>query len=322
MYALHHDFDVAGADRSGLSLVTQASPTQHVTVSSNAPFQEHSIRRIKFEMYILDREGQRKLHAYSSLQSEIGSASRALEEAKDWRIKYPRLAPYYDRGELDVEIILFETYFSLMEEQPPYKSKLRIDFEIDVARGVEFTQWECHAYFYENDILEERVSTPTNLERLPGTSDARIIVGLHSSWWVDRFVALANQGRGSPCYKIRGREARLSNPGYISCPRNMGNTPNWWKIETHGTISLEFPRKQNPRGCHYDMEKADSTMSIDRTLLLPSDFDFATGTTFTSHGHNFPSSGSIAAYTIVCRVFQPSTKLLRGESGTCGQPDS
>ena len=193
MYAFHHDFDVAGADRSGLSLVTQASPTQHVTVSSNAPFQEHSIRRIKFEMYILDREGQRKLHAYSSLQSEIGSASRALEEAKDWRIKYPRLAPYYDRGELDVEIILFETYFSLMEEQPPYKSKLRIDFEIDVARGVEFTQWECHAYFYENDILEESVSTPTNLERLPGTSDARIIVGLHSSWWVDHFVALANQ---------------------------------------------------------------------------------------------------------------------------------
>lgn len=164
-----------------------------VTVSSNVPFQEHSIRRIKFEMYILDREEERRLHVYSSLQSEIGSASRALEEVKDWRIKYPRLAPYYDRGELDVEIILFETYFSLMEEHPPYKSKLHIDFVVDVARGVEFTDWECHAYFYENDILEESVSTRPNLERLPGTSDARITIGLHSSWWVDHFVALTNQ---------------------------------------------------------------------------------------------------------------------------------
>lgn len=162
-------------------------------VGSNVPYQEHSICRIKFEMYILDREELRRLHVYSSLQSEIGSASRALEEAKDWRMKYPRLAPYYDRGELDVEIILFETCFSLMEEHPPPKSKLRIDFAIDIARGVEFTNWKCHAYFYENDILEESLSTPTNLERLPGTSDARIVVGLHSSWWVDHFVALTKQ---------------------------------------------------------------------------------------------------------------------------------
>lgn len=164
-------------------------------VGSTVPYQEHSIRRIKFEMYILDREERRRLHVYSSMQSEIGSSSRALEEAKDWRMKYPQLAPYYDRGELDVdeEIILFESYFSLMEEHPPLKSKLRIDFAIDIARGVEFSNWKCHAYFYENDILEESVSTPTNLEHLPGTSDARIVVGLHSSWWVDHFVALTKQ---------------------------------------------------------------------------------------------------------------------------------
>lgn len=207
-------------DHLGMALVTRASPSQHdpadfgadfephvlkvrhsflnkvppaAIVGSKVPYQEHSIRRIKFEMYILDREELRRLHVYSSLQSEIGSASRALEDAKDWRTKYPRLAPYYDRGELDVEIILFETYFSLMEEHPPLKSKLRIDFAIDIARGVEFTNWKCHAYFYENDILEESVSTPTNLELIPGTSDARIVVGLHSSWWVDHFVALTKQ---------------------------------------------------------------------------------------------------------------------------------
>lgn len=209
----------AATDRLGMALVTQAGGAmQHdeylsrgfephannghhsfankispVIIGSNVPYQEHSIRRIKFEMYILDREERRRLHVYSSLQSEIGSASRALEEAKDWRAKYPRLAPYYDRGELDVEIVLFETYFSLMEVHPPLKSKLRIDFSIDIARGVDFTDWKCNAYFYENDVLEESVSTPTNLERLSGTSDARIVVGLHSSWWVNHFVALTKQ---------------------------------------------------------------------------------------------------------------------------------
>ncbi|MCJ1464467.1 hypothetical protein MMC07_003080 [Pseudocyphellaria aurata] len=162
-------------------------------VGSNVPYQEHLIRRIKFEMYILDREERRRLHVYSSLQSEIGSSSRAIGETKDWRMKYPRLAPYYDRGELDIEVILFETYFSLMEHHPPVKSKLSIDFAIDIARGREFTDWKCHAYFYENDILEESVSTPTIIEHIPGTNDARIVVGLHSSWWVDHFVALTQQ---------------------------------------------------------------------------------------------------------------------------------
>lgn len=211
----------AATDHLGMALVTQATTNQHdpeffskgfephalnvhhsflskipspAIVGSNLPYQKHSIRRIKFEMYILDREERQRLHVYSSLQSEIGSASRALIEAKDWRMKYPRLAPYYDRGELDIEIILFETYLNLMEDHPPLKSKLRIDFAIDIARGVEFTNWKCHAYFYENDILEESVSTtPTNLEHLPGTIDARIVVGLHSSWWVDHFVALTKQ---------------------------------------------------------------------------------------------------------------------------------
>lgn len=165
----------------------------HGIMDSNVLYDGHSVRRIKFEMYIIDREGLETLHTYSSLQSEIGSAPKALEEVNDWRITFPPLATYFDRGELDGEVILFDTNFKLLDNHPPHKSNLRIDFTIDVAQGMDYRDWECHTKFYENGVLKESISNPTNSKHLPGTNEARIVVLLHSRWWVDYFVKITTQ---------------------------------------------------------------------------------------------------------------------------------
>ena len=190
------------AAESGSRVLDRQVPDVHPTflnqlprriLDSSVPPQPHSIRRIKFEMYLLEPELLEKLHIYSSLQSEIGTASKALEEANGWRMTYPQLVPYYDRGELDGELVLFETSLDLMENHPPLKSQLGIDFTIDIVRGTEYTDWECHTKFYENNILTESLSTQTESEFLSGTGDARILVLLHSKWWVDLFVALTKE---------------------------------------------------------------------------------------------------------------------------------
>lgn len=152
----------------------------------------YHVRRVNFEMYVRDQDLER-LHVYTSLQSEIGSASRKLENVPDWQLMYPRLASYYDRGQLDGEIILFETNFNLMGKHPPSKSNLTIDFTIDIARGIDFSKWECHSDFYEQGLLQKSLSTPLDAESLASTGDARIVVLLHSKWWVDHFIELTKQ---------------------------------------------------------------------------------------------------------------------------------
>lgn len=150
------------------------------------------VRRVNFEMYILDQDLER-LHVYSSLQSEIGSASRKLENIPNWKLMYPRLASYHDRGQLDGEIVLFETNFNLMGRHPPSKSNLGIDFTIDIARGIDLIKWECHSDFYKRGVLQKSLSHPMKSESLASTGDARIEVVLHSKWWVDHFTEITKQ---------------------------------------------------------------------------------------------------------------------------------
>lgn len=161
-------------------------------LGSSTPSRGHSVHRINFEMCILDQD-LNKLHVYSSLQSEIGSAARKLDDIPDWYSMYPQLATYYNQGRLDGEIILFETNFDLMDNHPPSKSKLSIDFTIDIARGMEYTNWECHSNFYEKGVLQKSVSTLMNSEYVSSTGDARIVVLLHSKWWVDHFTNIIKQ---------------------------------------------------------------------------------------------------------------------------------
>jgi hypothetical protein len=159
-----------------------------------------SVRRINFEMYILGPELE-KIHVYTSLQSEIGSASRGLDEISDWRLKFPQIASYFDQGTLHGEIILFETSFRLMDNHPPIKmmgsqaplrSKLGVDFDVDIDQGAEYRNWECHSKFYEKGVLKETLGTPTRGEPLL-SGEARVVVLHLSQWWVDRFTNIIKE---------------------------------------------------------------------------------------------------------------------------------
>lgn len=159
-----------------------------------------SIRRINFEMYILGPELE-KLHVYTSLQSEIGSASKRLDDIPDWRPRFPQIASYYDRGSLHEETILFDTSFKLMNSHPPIKmmgrqaplrSKLGVDFDVDIDQGSEYMNWECHSNFYENGVLKESLGTSTKSESLL-SGEARVVVLHLSQWWVDRFTGIIKE---------------------------------------------------------------------------------------------------------------------------------
>jgi hypothetical protein len=164
------------------------------------PSERSSIRRINFEMYILGPELE-KLHVYTSLQSEIGSASKRLDDIPDWQVRFPPIASYCDQGSLQGEVILFETSFKLMNNhppikimgnQPPLRSKLGVDFDVDIDRGAEYVNWECHSNFYENGVLKESLGTPTKSESLP-SGEARVVVLHLSQWWVDRFTNIIKE---------------------------------------------------------------------------------------------------------------------------------
>lgn len=159
-----------------------------------------SIRRINFEMYILGPELER-LHLYTSLQSEKGSASKRLDDIPDWRLKFPLIASYYDRSSLNEEIILFDTSFKLMNSyppikmmgcQPPLRSKLGVDFDVVIDQGSEYTDWECHSNFYEKGVLKESLGTSTSSESLL-SGEAKVVVLHPSQWWVGLFTDIIKE---------------------------------------------------------------------------------------------------------------------------------
>ena len=149
--------------------------------------QGHSIRRINFEMYIRHPEGER-YHTYSSLQSEIGSASRALNDICNWASNYPSLSSYYSNNQLPHEIILFESNLNLLDDLPAPKSKLDIDFTVDITGGAQYINWECRTSFYEMGELDANVSQCTSHVPLSSADDTRIKVWLRSRWWADKFI--------------------------------------------------------------------------------------------------------------------------------------
>ena len=162
--------------------------------------QRSSIRRINFEMYILGPELE-KLHVYTTLQSEKGSASKVLDDIPDWHLRFPQVASYYDRSSLHDEIILFDTSFKLMNNYPPIKligcepplrSKLGVDFDVVIDQGSEYTNWECHSNFYEQGDLKATLGTSTSAESLL-SGEAKVVVLHPSQWWVGLFTDIIKE---------------------------------------------------------------------------------------------------------------------------------
>ena len=164
----------------------RALPPPMDILGSNVP----SIHKVNFEMCIKDCNGK-KIHTYTNIQSEIGSSAQALDEISAWRTFYPDLASYYDKGQVDSEVILLETNLNLTQEYPPPRAALEINPFIVVAGGRQYCNWQSSTYLYERGrFVSERRKIRFNdrrvrLEARPigSTSHVRVTLNIQSKWW-------------------------------------------------------------------------------------------------------------------------------------------
>ena len=145
-----------------------------------------TIRRVSdFSMVLEDNDSDVLHHQYTSLQSEMPSAPRALADVNKWREMYPALAAYHDRGSVDCPIYLFDTRLSLMDHI--IKSSLGIRFSIDFCQGAHFTEWRsCLKFYKQNGCAVDLPESADILEseQVGGTDDSRLPkIPFRSRWW-------------------------------------------------------------------------------------------------------------------------------------------
>ena len=192
-------------------------PTPPGVLPSNVP-QGPTIRFVKFTMLLRDKPTDLREevsgrpptpvihHNFTSIQSEMGSAPRALESVPHWQSTYPRLRPYDEAGNT-APIFLFDANLSLMEDYPG-NTRIEIDFDIDFVQGACYRDWHSRsqAYdelgpsrVYEFRNLEERESldpaTPHCSPRPRVSSDQTLTlkVPFRAEFWRDLFWNFRNK---------------------------------------------------------------------------------------------------------------------------------
>ncbi|KAL9138702.1 MAG: hypothetical protein Q9175_000057 [Cornicularia normoerica] len=179
-------------------------PSAPIEILASNAYPGPTIRRVlEFTMTLVDNDSRKTLrHTFTSIQSETTSAPKALADVKHWRKMYPPLAAYYDRGQIDCPIFLFDSHLSLVDL---YSSKLAvaINFSMDFSQGVHFTGWRSYPRFYEqNGCPVDLTELYLNLkpweslksEQVEGTDDSRLgQIGFRSKWWVQVFSSLINK---------------------------------------------------------------------------------------------------------------------------------
>ncbi|KAL8962541.1 MAG: hypothetical protein Q9193_001063 [Seirophora villosa] len=176
-------------------------------LGSNAPGRGPFVSRLEFEMSVQSPAGKR-IHNYTSNQTDIGAQPWALEKVRDWRTSYPLLNKYYEQHQLDSEIILIESKLDLLAEYPPKGSTLSNGFKVNMAGVGGGKQWLTRADYYErNGQLVDmkgfyaqngiRKSMPwdTPTVRQGNGSDVELEIPLQSTWWVQLFTRMAARKR-------------------------------------------------------------------------------------------------------------------------------
>ncbi|KAL8795877.1 MAG: hypothetical protein Q9195_001757 [Heterodermia aff. obscurata] len=170
------------------------SPPTRILGSNAPPF----IRQIEFEMFLEDAATKR-LHTFTSIQSEIGSALRPLENVHEWEKYFPHLAAYYQRhGHIDSELISLETEIELLRDHPPHGSRLCINPFIVVAGGVNYQDWRSTTRLYEKGswvrdarkgVELDKHAQELPAENLENSPDTKLILPIKSSWWAHNVIA-------------------------------------------------------------------------------------------------------------------------------------
>ena len=170
------------------------SPPARILGSNAPPF----IHQIEFEMFLEDAAAKR-LHTFTSIQSEIGSALRQLDDLYEWEKYFPHLAAYYQRhGHIDSELISLETDIDLLRDHPPHGSRLCINPLVIVAGGVNYQDWRSTTRLYEKGSWVQDARKGVELdkhaqklpaENLENSSDTKLILQIKSSWWANNVIA-------------------------------------------------------------------------------------------------------------------------------------
>ena len=185
-----------------------------------------TIRSVNFLMALFKGEKrgpQIVLHKYTSIQTEMGSAPRALEDISEWRTMFPQLAKYHDRGETRAPIFLFESNISLMNIYQGEGSSLGTELILYYTQGTGYGDWHALTRFYhdkghEIDLkkFSERSQDPgkpyNELDWRPNltTGDVRLEIPLKSKWWAKLFSNIISGNE-----KAGARAKKAGNPQIV-----------------------------------------------------------------------------------------------------------
>ena len=170
------------------------SPPSRILGSNAPPF----IHRVDFEMFLNDKD-EKRLHTFTSIQSEIGSALRPLEDVCNWEHIFPHLAAYYHRqGHIESELILLETNIDLLRDHPPKDSVLGINPFVVVAGGVNYGNWRSTTRIYEKglwvrdarkNIVLDKHALELQAENIEKSNHTKLVLKIKSLWWAHNVIA-------------------------------------------------------------------------------------------------------------------------------------
>ncbi len=185
-----------------------------------------TIRSVNFLMALFKGEKrgpQIVLHNYTSIQTEMGSAPRALEDISEWRTMFPQLADYHDHGETQAPIFLFESNISLMNIYQGEGSSLGTELILYYTQGTGYGDWRALTRFYQDKGHEidlkkfsERSQDPckpyNELDWKPDltTGDVRLEIPLKSKWWAKLFSDIISGNE-----KAGARAKKAGNPQIV-----------------------------------------------------------------------------------------------------------
>ena len=185
-----------------------------------------TIRAVNFLMALFKGEKrgpQIVLHNYTSIQTEMGSAPRALEDVSEWRTMFPHLAKYHDHGDTQAPIFLFESNISLMNIYQGEGSSLGTELILYYTQGTDYGDWRALTRFYhqkgheiELKKFSERSQDPckpyNELDWRPDltTGDVRLEIPLKSKWWAKLFSDIISGNE-----KAGARAKKAGNPQIV-----------------------------------------------------------------------------------------------------------
>ncbi|KAL8703480.1 MAG: hypothetical protein Q9201_003323 [Fulgogasparrea decipioides] len=191
---------------------TLSIPPPGGILGSNVPPSGPLLNRIELEMFVLSPTNE-QIHKYTSTQTNIGAPSRALEEVHNWHTSFPRLASYYDQGQLNSDIILIESNLDLLAELPPKGSSLYIGCIINIVGASSRDRWSYKTDYYTDNgqpvdmrpfyAMNKKPRTTDwdepNVFRSSGNSDIQLEIFLQSNWWAHLFANMAGRKQDACC---------------------------------------------------------------------------------------------------------------------------